>query len=368
VGEIRAAFFTTTFERVTFTKAKREALYLRDKKSCKPCTKEVAIKHSHLDHIKPLAAGGSNADNNLQILCRECHFEKTQQELLNQEYVRVSKTTSSYNTKTLDIITSVMSGVFPFIEPFAPQAPRGSKLFTLDLIKSRKNAIYHSQHDFPLFTVMDEPVSFADGMSFRKPGIYFVESDLYFPIRGNGWYSHVMTSYLVDKQLVKSSQIRYAVHSSLRVPSGYFNELIDAIYAIEDGYEKFKINCMVGLFKPSKNDHFRAIAISSDPRAIYYHYLQTKASFIDTLRVGEVVYYHLLGKYHSRAEESETPLCNMTLEMENINLYEMCKEIERLGGTVLGVNTDCAVCVFPRQQAALQARQAARREGLLLRL
>ena len=37
----------------------------------------------------------------------------------------------------------------------------------------------------------------------------------------------------------------------------------------------------------------------------------------------------------------------MTLEMENINLYEMCKEIERLGGTVLDMNTDCAVCAFP---------------------
>ena len=61
----------------------------------------------------------------------------------------MSKTTSSYNTKTLDIITSAMSGVFPFIEPFAPQTPRGSKIFALDLIKPRKNAIYHTQQDFP---------------------------------------------------------------------------------------------------------------------------------------------------------------------------------------------------------------------------
>ena len=33
--------------------------------------------------------------------------------------------------------------------------------------------------------------------------------------------------------------------------------------------------------------------------------------------------------------------------MESINLYEMCKEIERLGSTVLDVNADCAVCIFP---------------------
>ena len=144
-------------------------------------------------------------------------------------------------------------------------------------------------------------------MPYNKTGVFCVASDLYLPIRGNGWYSHVMASYLMDKQLIKSTQIKYAVHRSLRVPSGYLNELIDAIYAIEDGYEKFKIKCMAGLFKPSKNDRFRTIAVSSDPSVVYYHYLQTKASFIDSLRVGEAVYYHLRGKYHSRAEESETP-------------------------------------------------------------
>ena len=108
VGEIRAAFFTTTLERVTFAKARREALYLRDKSKCRICAKELAIKQTHIDHVKPLAAGGYNGDSNLQIICRQCRFEKTHQELLNQEYARVSKTTSSYNTKTLDIITSVM--------------------------------------------------------------------------------------------------------------------------------------------------------------------------------------------------------------------------------------------------------------------
>ena len=32
---------------------------------------------------------------NLQILCKECHFEKTQEEQQNQEYVKTSETMSS---------------------------------------------------------------------------------------------------------------------------------------------------------------------------------------------------------------------------------------------------------------------------------
>ena len=45
-----------------------------------------------------------------------------------------------------------------------------------------------------------------------------------------------------------------------------------------------------------------------------------------------------------KSEESETPIYNMAVELEIINLHSLCKEIERLGGSVLDVNTDCAIC------------------------
>ena len=350
VSEIRSAFFNKSHKRIKFTKQQRAHLHERDNKTCKVCLKEIPLKNANIDHIKPLSAGGSNELDNLQILCKDCHFEKTHQELLNNEFVRVSKTASSYNSVTFDVVTSSSSGVFPFIETLIPQTPKDAKLFVVDLIKSRKNAIYHSKYNFPLFTVMDAPVRFTDGMSYRKTGIYFVLTDLYFPIRGNGWYSNAMVTFLMDQKLIQEWRIQYVIYSSLETPRKYFNDFIDATYAMNDGYEKFKINCMIGLFKPSKTTHYRTIAISTDPNVIYYHYLSSKASFIDTLDVGGRIYYHLLETYDTKTEESETPIYNMTLELENINLYEMCEEIQRLGGTVLDVNTDGAVCVFPKDK------------------
>ena len=53
------------------------------------------MKNANIDHIKPLSAGGSSELDNLQILCKDCHVEKTRLELLNNEFVRVSKTASS---------------------------------------------------------------------------------------------------------------------------------------------------------------------------------------------------------------------------------------------------------------------------------
>ena len=54
-----------------------------------------------------------------------------------------------------------------------------------------------------------------------------------------------------------------------------------------------------------------------------------------------------LKKHQTKAEETETPIYNMILELEIINLYELVKEIKANGGTVLDVNTDCCACVFP---------------------
>ena len=40
----------------------------------------MTLKQCQIDHIKPLASGGTNTEANLQALRRECHFEKTQEE------------------------------------------------------------------------------------------------------------------------------------------------------------------------------------------------------------------------------------------------------------------------------------------------
>ena len=49
-----------------------------------------------------------------------------------------------------------------------------------------------------------------------------------------------------------------------------------------------------------------------------------------------------------KSEESETPVYNMVLELEDIYLYELTLEIKRKGGTVLDLSTDCVLCEFAK--------------------
>jgi len=52
----------------------------RDQYRCRACGKEVTVKTSHLEHIKPVSKFPSfeaaNKEGNLQTLCVDCHKEK----------------------------------------------------------------------------------------------------------------------------------------------------------------------------------------------------------------------------------------------------------------------------------------------------
>lgn len=61
---------------------KRHELWVELGGKCQSCERVVFGKGEiHLDHIVPLSQGGTDDDDNLQILCVPCHEEKTKEEL-----------------------------------------------------------------------------------------------------------------------------------------------------------------------------------------------------------------------------------------------------------------------------------------------
>ena len=69
---------TRSVRRPTFSTSFRLSLFLKRKGICAACSLKIeAGKAWDIDHILPLALGGTNNPNNLQILCRPCHRSKT---------------------------------------------------------------------------------------------------------------------------------------------------------------------------------------------------------------------------------------------------------------------------------------------------
>ncbi len=93
-------------------------------------------------------------------------------------------------------MTSNTSSIKSFVETFVTKH-KTDIVYKIDMNKSRKNSIYDNVYHYPLFTVMDEVKFFVTTIDHTQTGLYFLETDLYFPIRGNGWYSHAMVIFLI---------------------------------------------------------------------------------------------------------------------------------------------------------------------------
>ena len=135
---------------------------------CVGCRKNIQTKDMHIDHITLLARGGKDDDpNNLQVLCKKCHGDKTKEEELEEGCFKLSETESSFNLKTNEIFNSELCLSFAFGERLQPVDernkvlhhldPRFVQFWHLDVNKSRANRLHYSDYDCPLFTVMDGP-------------------------------------------------------------------------------------------------------------------------------------------------------------------------------------------------------------------
>ena len=67
----------------------RETTMLRDLRLCQQCKREGALRPAHsVDHITPKSEGGTDAEDNLEALCKPCHMEKTRLESCRARGVR----------------------------------------------------------------------------------------------------------------------------------------------------------------------------------------------------------------------------------------------------------------------------------------
>ena len=101
------------------------------------------------------------------------------------------------------------------------------KIYNIDIKKCRKNNLYYSDYDLPVFTVMDEVKIFNGEL---KTGIYYIETQAYFPLRGNGWYSLPMVEYCLNNGIITLQNIKYCVQCLVSIPANYYNEFIDYCY------------------------------------------------------------------------------------------------------------------------------------------
>jgi len=307
-----------------------------------------------IDHIVPLAIGGNNENDNVQVLCKGCHFEKTQTEKENG-YVKISDTESSFNNEVLNIMNSNLNNSYAFIEKVEEHTPdnkfkkiksmtqKPAKIFNIDINKSRKNNLFYGENEYCLFTVMDKAEPYR---GLKTSGLFYVETTAYFPLRGNGWYYLPIIKYCLENSIIRESDIKYVIYSSLTISKDYYNDFITYIYKTCPEFSKLGINSMVGCFKVKAKEQWQTMAITTSPNEAFECYLKDNGSFINSRMIDNIRYYQAYKSYYTTKQETEAPIYDQILQNEAIELHKLTILIESKGGLILDLNTDCVACCF----------------------
>jgi hypothetical protein len=358
-------------------------------------------KKYEIDHIKPLASGGTNQIDNLQALCKACHQDKTANEHEQGQYVKFSDTESCFNNTVQEIMNSALSHAYAFVEPIR-EPTKGKKLFTIDINKCRRNILLNHKHDYCIFNVMDEP-EVLDEKTKIIEGLYYIETDSYFPLRGNGWYYHSLVQYCLDNKIITKNNIKYVIYSSSTVKHDYYNGFInycndhilnydqiqeyyntrtdeninfegapqedetcinlnddgeyEKIYVVKNkcvlsDYKKSCINSMIGGFKPNtqKKVNWRSVHVTESKIEALQYSLQYEGSFMSSFVSNNKLFFHVFAPSKTTNIETERPLYDQIVQQEAMELHRLKTLVESKGGIVTDINTDAITCTFPNDK------------------
>ncbi|MEI7669711.1 MAG: HNH endonuclease signature motif containing protein, partial [Pseudomonadota bacterium] len=355
ISQLKSRFLDSKVKRHKFSKTERTEHHILAGGVCNICYVAVSDKEFELDHVIPLASGGTNEDENIVVLCKGCHSDKTKCEKTETGYVKLSNTESSFNKITKEIFNSALCNAYAFVEKRADPKQQGAKVYHIDINKSRKNNMLFSNYDYPLFTVMDSVVPYTNQTG---AGYYYVESDSYFPIRCNGWYLFPTIDYCLKENIIKSSDIKYTIQASLTISPEHYNEFISYLYTNMGEFAKLGVNSMIGCFKMKAREQWKSqqitdhlgeakfVQISTSANEALKKFIDLQGSVITTRCINNKKYYQVYNKYLSERDETEAIIYQQIVEVEAIELHKLTKIIEARGGQVLDLNTDCVSCCF----------------------
>ena len=326
------------------------------------------------DEYDPLEQGIIKQEVKIDVwTCRHCQLTNKNKKFINDITCEICYNRINYNSSTMDYDTmmKLLNEQNQKIE-IKEEEKLKHKLFSIDINKCRKNILYYSKYNYPVFTVMDEIKPFIKENFKTQCAWLYVETKNYFPLRCNGWYSFPLVEYCINQNIITYDNIKFIIEPSLELNNDYYNGFIDecynknifdstneALYNIYNDmdisldqidFKKLSINSMIGGFKPNinKNIKWKSICITCNSSEAYEYYLKEKGCFIKLIESKDKkIYYHVFKEIIKTNIETEQPIYDQIIDIESIELHKLSTIIKSKGGKILDLKTDCISCVFP---------------------
>ena len=321
--------------------AQKQELFESYDNSCACC--KLQCGDMEVDHIIPLAGGGSNDMSNLQPLCKDCHSSKCEEEKKLGVYSLKDPEGSTFNKTTLDnVVNTNEYKTWQFVERVPLTGPL-KNVFRYDLNKCRRNCAYYNQFEYPVYSVMDIPRPFSGKI---RCGEYYVETMNTYPFRGNGWYPSPLVQFGLDRDIIDIENIKTESIPSNKLPFDYFQKPIDTLLKAFEGepdLQKGAINSMIGLLGRTKHSASSTkFSLCEFQASEWWGEDRPKSNvFIRTLKIDEEKsLYQGIFTEEIQVESTKYPLYRHILALEAIELYKLENILIEKGAVILDRKTD----------------------------
>ena len=244
-GESLATFLFKAFEatmnpaktRKQLTEEQRQSIWEEQGSVCRLCgAAAVPEADREVDHISPISVGGIDGLENLQVLCKACHLQKTQLEtlsfveepnvLLSRFSVEAHKAFVKQSAKPPQLVANL-------------HEKEGGGAISVDVRRCRFNAFVEADaYDVPIFSPLDAPVptvpgELGDYMLVDKGPLGPKESALsVLPYHGSGYYGRASVAFMLDAGIAKWADIKKTFSASAHRPMKLAAEALGLIERI----------------------------------------------------------------------------------------------------------------------------------------
>jgi len=333
--------------REPITAVMRETIVAEQKGLCAMCNDPM--KKVEIDHIQPVASGGKTERANLHGLCPECHREKSSDE--QSDYTPRCDFTSSLNIQANEIMQKVYSRKVAFNHFFEIDRPISTyKIYEsqnlgrfkcADINKCRRNLLLYGGYNFPVYSVLDSWNKFNGVL---EDGNYYVETDNYFPFRGNGVYNLAMVQYGISEKIITLDNVIYEFKCSTTVKDDYFKGFVEHLLKVFDfdkGAQKLAPNSYIGLMGARTTKYIKAEycqANNKDEMGVIYE--KFKNPFINEITETEWI---LTDEVVINRLETNFYIHSHILDLEAIEAHKLYNLLKESHCVPICVKTDAIV-------------------------